>query len=99
MNKSNGISEKEQVWRGHLARAAKFSGSASAFCRSESLSIPAFQYWKQKLNPKNKNTAPALPAFVRVQVEESVSHTRAEVQLPDPRWVAEIILQLYRSCR
>jgi hypothetical protein len=99
MNKSNGINEKEQVWRGHLARAAEYSGSVSAFCRTEGLSIPAFQYWKQKLNPKSKNTAPALPAFVRVQVEEAVPESRRAVQLPDPRWVAEIILQLHRSSR
>jgi hypothetical protein len=35
------MSEKEQVWRGHLARAAEFSGSVSAFCRSEGLSTTA----------------------------------------------------------
>ncbi len=83
--------EKEKFWRGHLAMAAKSSGSVESYCRTNGLAIHNYYYWRKRLGrlsqsePKNSN---ALSPFVQVEVESP------RPSLPDPRWLAELIQAL-----
>jgi hypothetical protein len=81
--------DKREVWAKRIKQAEEFSGSNRAFCVSNGLSIPTFQYWKKKLK-KGPVVVTSSP-FVRVEIEKPT------MQLPDPRWVAEIILHLTRG--
>lgn len=102
-NKKNRTVNARQ-WRERIERAKTRSGSLESYCREEGVTLPALNYWRRKLRSsypvKTEPKAPAkVPAFVSVEVigeEASVEkYARANGRvLPDPRWVAEIILHL-----
>ena len=79
---------KSEIWRKRLEMAARRTGTLSEFCRSEGVSLEALRYWQKKF------AQPCLPAptasFVAVEIEEA---SRGG-SLPDPRWLAELILHL-----
>jgi hypothetical protein len=92
--KTNKQVEKEKLWRNRLEKAATFSGSNREFCQSQGISIHTFQYWRSKLNNETQsirrtNTTP----FIKVEIEEPIS------KLPDPHWLAELVLSLSRGSR
>src|SRR5215210_2394632 len=99
MNKSLNQGEKEKVWRTRIARAAEFPGSIRTFCQNEGVSVNGFQYWKQKIARENQTPALIPSPFVRVQVGDAVVESRQVSGLPDPKWIAEVILHLYRGSR
>ncbi len=99
MNKSNCHNEKAKVWKARIIRASEFSGSIREFCQSEGVTVATFQYWRQKLG-QEKQTPTCLPRpFVRVQVTEPIFQTHRHSELPDPKWVAEVILYLQKGIR
>jgi hypothetical protein len=78
---------RSEYWREQIRRAEEFPGTATEFCRRGGLSLAAFYSWprKFKADAKKKLVSP----FVAVEVMPE----RAS-QLPDPKWVAEIIRHL-----
>ncbi len=84
---------KQQYWLGHVAGVEKYSGSHEAYCRAEGVSAPALRYWRKKLGRVNrsKGLAPVTPSFIPVEV---MSERRTRGDLPDPRWLAELIYHL-----
>jgi hypothetical protein len=96
--------EKARQWQERLERAESRSGSLESFCREEGVSLPVFNYWRRRIGhlPRRglvNKTQAKVPAFVPVEVTHEGAtaerFARADDRaLPDPRWVAEIILHL-----
>jgi hypothetical protein len=88
--------EKESYWRGQLGDAKKFSGSQVEFCRTRGISFHTFQYWRKRLADRacSSATQMSLQPFVAVEVERL---RESQTQLPDARWVAEVMTHLIRG--
>lgn len=99
MKKSNSHEEKAKAWRARLARAAEYSGTNREYCKAEGLSIHTFAYWKHKLAEKRESEVFIPQPFARVEVESPAVQPSNNSGLPDPRWVAEVILHLQRGLR
>jgi hypothetical protein len=85
-------SEIEKSWRRHVELITQYPGTLKDYCQSNGISISAYHYWRNKLNPRTRTTRRAVkqPAFIPVQVIEPRIE-RIHPELPDPRWVAELI--------
>ena len=90
---------KEQFWREHIQNKEQLGLSANAYCREMGLVTTQMRYWQRKLY------GAALPSFssgslgfseVHV-VEESSSGDRGSGGCPDPQWVAEFLVHLWRQ--
>lgn len=92
-------SDKEKFWREQLRSFAKFKGSRRAFCRIHGLSASTFQYWHCKYSQiKRCDVQVVEPSpFVEVEVESQVRSSSRN--MPDARWVAELILHLQEGLR
>lgn len=80
---------QRQMWISHIESARNYPGNIESYCRDKQISKPAFYYWKMKLA---KEKARTLPSFVPVEVTRSAE--RATPDLPDPRWLAELVYHL-----
>ena len=86
--------DKRAVWAERIQEAEAFEGSNLQYCKSKGYSEATFRYWKNQL--RGSKAAPIEPAeaaspFLKVEIE------KGSPSLPDPRWVAEIILHLNRG--
>lgn len=88
-------SEKVVSWPAEVALFAKHTGSLAGFCRSRELSEVRFRYWEQKLRKSSMSKFVSVSPFVSVKVKPKA--TVSTVGLPDPRWLAELILHLNGS--
>ena len=82
---------KRQMWISHVEAAKNYPGSAESYCRSNQISKPAFNYWKGKLAKELRPVT--LSSFVPVHVARSAQSLPRD--LPDPRWLAELIFHLH----
>jgi hypothetical protein len=95
--------DTEEFWRTKVSESEQFKGPDTKFCRLHDLNNTTFKYWKYRLKkesfrdkralkgPMGKDLKlSAISKFVGVEVKQ------AEIprQLPDPRWVAELIFHL-----
>lgn len=82
-------------WEEHVRNAAEHRGSLASYCRVNGVNDGALRYWRKKLESKSlaigkvQKPTPFIP--VHVLQAEPVS---GMVGLPDPKWVAELILHL-----
>ena len=94
--------QNAKIWAERVARAKAHSGPVELFCRDEGISSASLGYWRRKLRkevrPMPTTGKPVSSAFVPVKVLNPES-TTSNLPLPDPRWVAEVILHLSRSTR
>lgn len=86
MDKTNTHSQKKELWRARLAKAAEYCGSEREFCEAEGISIHTFHYWKSKFKQESKNQQLTIQPFAKVQIEKSVFETQASRAFVDPRW-------------
>lgn len=89
-------SGKEAFWGSEMAQFGKFSGSASAFCRSRGISSFRFYYWAKKLGKTRPDRAVVASPFIPIEVTPL---TPRGSPLPDPQWLAEFIRHLSGSVR
>ena len=89
--------EKQRYWENHAEAAEKFVGSHEAYCRAEGISAPALRYWRIKARGKRRPIRP-LPTKPFVPVEVMYDGP-ARPKVPDPRWLAELILALTGGAR
>lgn len=89
--------EKQRRWESHAMAAEKFSGSHEAYCRAEGISAPALRYWRNKARRKPRPIK-SLPTKAFVPVEVTYDGP-AKPNLPDPRWLAQLILALNGGIR
>ena len=95
-------SESIEFWRNHIIRAKSQPESTVKYCKANNLLESSFYYWRDRIfkekvlraetKPK-KVRSPFLPVVVsttefKMQNNDPKSKTH---QLPDSRWVAEII--------
>ena len=96
--KESGYAERLKYWKNHIAQAERFEGSIPAYCRSAGIRDHTFYYWQKKL--RAKKTIPGLntSSFIRAEVAPAAVE-RHGLKLPDPKWVAAIILSLQEGLR
>ena len=92
--------EKEQFWKTHILQSKAFDGSVIKYCESQGIAIHKFKYWKYELEKRSsvKSTKPS--PFLPVQIKEPETKPRNSLKtsdLPDARWVAEVITHLIRG--
>ena len=98
MRPSESNREKAKVWTARIEQAAQFPGSVVDFCQQEGLSIHTFRYWQRKLKDRERKTKPIESnPFARVSILGQSQPREERRALPDPRWVAEVLLQLHRG--
>ncbi len=90
---------KEQFWRDHIQNKEQLGLSANAYCREMGLVTTQMRYWQRKLY------GAALPSFSsgslgfsEVQIVEKPCSTGGSSEgYPDPQWVAEFLVHLWRQ--
>ena len=90
--------KREDYWRAQLKAIKEYPGTLTDYCQTHGITMSAYHYWLRKLKPKPSESAllPRQSSFVPVEIiGEYPKHTTSS--LPDPRWVAEIILNLSRD--
>lgn len=84
----------ENQWQEHLRKAHLHPGGVSAYCREAGLARSTASYWHAKFSERRVDRSPTQnPAFISVQVLEPADDTPSS-QLPDAKWVAEILHHL-----
>jgi hypothetical protein len=96
MDESRKKSDKTKLWKARLIEAAAYPGSAVGYCKAKGISRATFHYWKKRLSKKDNEVVTS--PFARIQVEEPQVRDLS-AGLPDPRWVAEVLLYLQRGAR
>jgi hypothetical protein len=87
--------QKEQFWKAHIAQAKYFQGSISKYCRSHDLQVHTFKYWKHRLTKRTPESRLPVPSsFIPVKVSPA-EQAVFKKNLPDPKWLAEIIFELH----
>jgi transposase-like protein len=89
--------KKEKQYQEHIRKAQADPAGIAAYCRRAGISVNTLNYWRSKVRPE----PPMLdgdesPAFLPVQVIESAEPSPRS-NLPDPRWVAKVMLHLARG--
>lgn len=87
---------EEQILREHVERAKSYGGTIAAYCREHNLDYEKFMYCRKRMRAKTSKT---MSGFAKVQAVVSPSKPRATStagvknypQLPDPKWLAELI--------
>jgi hypothetical protein len=88
--------QKRAEWRGRLEEAEKHPKGIAGYAREAGVSAIRLYNWKARLKKESQTALPQDPgeAFCRVKVIEP-----RRSPLPDPKWVAELILALASGAR
>lgn len=103
MKTSNQV--KLEYWRNHLEQSKLYPDGIQAYCEANKLAISAYYKWRQRilnLNPaetiSKKVKSPFLPVMITPSEFKAQSFPQQmSRQLPDSRWVAEIITNVIRG--
>jgi hypothetical protein len=92
--------ESDEFWKHHLERFQDFPGSARNYCRTNGLKYGRFFRFKQKLGLTRKHR-PYQKAFVEIKTSEKAPESERKVfrtlkELPDPKWVAQVLTELWK---
>jgi len=85
-------SENARQWEEHVRRYREHKGPLTAYCREAGLSMGAMEYWVKKLSVQNESKNIPRRAFVPVEVMRSENQNQG--CMPDPKWLAELIMHL-----
>ncbi|MGZ3745502.1 MAG: IS66 family insertion sequence element accessory protein TnpA [Pseudobdellovibrionaceae bacterium] len=88
--------EKLKLWTEHVKKASIYNGSLKQYCRQENISSSTLSYWRDKLGKgisKSSQTSKFIP--VVVAPSSRLDQKGPQQILPNPKWVAEIILHVY----
>ena len=100
MREANGARlENEKRWLEHVRLAREHDRGMASYCREAGISLESLRYWRSKSELKNMTSGKSRrpnSVFVPVQVlgADGFARTRG---LPDTKWVADLILQLWAS--
>lgn len=87
---NNQKSKKVLFWSGHIEKAKQFEGSIKRYCEWQGLNVHTFKYWSQKLSFQSGSRQAS--SFIPITVDPPQSQN----QLPDAKWVAEVIFEIYQ---
>ncbi len=104
---SRSQSESIEFWRSHIIKARSQSLSTVKYCKANNLLESSFYYWRDKIFGKknsrikqgSKNeVSPFLPVVVAPSEIKMQPYPGQDMcQLPDSKWVAEIITNVIRG--
>ncbi len=95
-----------EFWKAHVLRAQEFLGSNMEYCRVNGLTNSTFATYKKRLGfVKSAKPRRKLSAFSKIEELAPLSLDLAKASLrvpqprslPNPKWVAELILALHSS--
>jgi hypothetical protein len=97
-----------EIWKRHLTDIEAHvtqGGTRTSYCKTNGISLANIRYWRKKLGlgsrskekPNRTNPAVARSAFIPVQVVRDEDNQANQYRLPDPKWLAELVLQLMQS--
>ena len=98
--------DKFEYWRNHLEQSIKYPNGVQAYCNANRLATSAYYKWRQRiLNLKplkivsKKVKSPFLPVVVSAGEPkmQGYPHQQRSHQLPNSRWVAEVIANVIRG--
>ncbi len=88
--------DRRRYWEDQVRRSKAHRGSLASYCRQAGIPVSALSYWRKKLAREPGRIDQGKSPFIAVQLGEAAAvpvHTGAP-RLPDPKWVAQLILQL-----
>ncbi len=92
--------EKVKLWETRFESFKTFHGTIKDFCKSEKVAVSAFYQWRQRLFPRIaiKRRKKPKSRFLPVVVSEMPAvRVERKNELPDARWVAEVMGHLIRG--
>ncbi len=96
--------DKIEYWRNHLEQSKKYPEGIQAYCKANMLAASNYYKWRQRvlnLPPSKiilkKPKSPFLPVTVSSEAEFKIQSYPQTKNLPDSRWVAEIITNVIRG--
>ncbi len=97
--------DEDLIWKAHVLDVQRFEGTHAEYCELHGLKLGQLQRYKRKFGVSRKYRKDKPKAFAKVECLEAAEIEPAiparECQpaaLPDPRWMAELIMAL-TSCR
>jgi hypothetical protein len=78
--------QSPEFWRRHIKAMDEFEGSQAAYAATHGLSVSKLVYYRDKFKKAD--------GFARVV--EKVMPARSSPQLPDPRWLSQLIREFLR---
>ena len=88
--------EKEKYWQEHLRLAREHKAGPTSYCRAVGISIMSLSYWRKRCERRPLAKIHERSAFIPIQIlnPEIPAVRSLERELPDAKWVADLILHL-----
>ena len=95
---------KIDYWSQHYKAAEVHPGGIGSYCEEQNLSMTMYYKWRKKIAlVKSRELKPVfLPVQItepRISIESKSSSKDRETDLPEARWLAEVLSHLVRSLR
>jgi transposase-like protein len=87
----------QQVWAARIAAAEAFDGTVAAYCRTNGITALSFYKWRRRLREESKSVNSSFVPAVIHRESAPVAQVARRNELPDAKWVAEILTHLVRS--
>lgn len=87
--------QKEIFWQNHMMQSELFDGSMTKYCKQNGINIHLFKYWRNRLSKKAGSSRLPVPVpFAEVRVAGNDESPGTKIGLPDPKWLADLIMEL-----
>jgi len=100
----NENNKKLEFWRNHVIGAESHPDGTSTYLREHGLKSPTYFTWRKKLKKIDSHatilpSSPFLPVVVGNNKKPNIINSKNKLNenLPDPKWVAEVMLHLVRD--
>jgi transposase-like protein len=89
-----------KLWRARIKAAELFPGGVQAYCLQEDLHTTSLYRWKRKFSEEKQEadgSSKFAPLVVSQKADLNFQSQRPMSELPDPRWVAEVLIYMTRG--
>lgn len=99
--------KKIEYWQKHITAAESDPRGLSAYFRENGLNSATFYNWRDRLSGRGerisrkrrgKKAKKQIPAFLPVLMTESTPRYPTRQDLPDAKWLAEVIMEVHARC-
>jgi len=90
-------SVNQEVWATRIEAAEAFDGTVAAYCRSNGINALSFYKWRRRLREESKSVSSAFVPAVVQRGPPPVAQVARRHELPDAKWVAEVLTHFVRS--
>src|SRR3954469_591267 len=84
----------EEYWRGHVERSKSFAGTLEEYCLSNGVSKSSLHRYRQRFGAASRKKRSAFVKVARAPGPVATKAASRGSRLPDPRWVAELLMAL-----